>query len=170
MSSTPSITNPEIAAGGYRAAEASVRPKPIYTNGKLGAYTFDLRNCVFTLALSCPATEAPAARDPKPKASTHDDASETQPDEGAPTEIFLPEFHFPRDRAQVEVSSGRFSIGIDRADCGLGLVQRLRWWHGAGEQNIKITGIKRRLGVAMGKEEEEEGYLDQCRQTACTTM
>ena len=93
------------------------------------------------------------------------------PKEDEPTEVFLPEFHFPRESAQVETSSGKWSINVDEADHGMGLMQRLRWWHGTGEQKLTVRGVKRRAGVAMGKE-EEEGYLDQCQQQTnkCSLM
>ena len=54
-------------------------------------------------------------------------------------------------------------------DDDLGLIQRLKWWHGVGDQKITVKGVKRRPGMALGKE-EEEGYLDQCQQTRCRIM
>ena len=87
--------------------------------------------------------------------------------EEAPTEIFLPEFHFPRENTEVEVSGGKWSISVDDADGGF--IQRFRWWHGKGEQALTVKGVKRRQGIALGKE-EEEGYLDQCQQTRCAIM
>jgi hypothetical protein len=114
----------------------------------LKSYGFDLRNCTFTLELS----------------------SKTATEEAIPTEIFLPEFHFPRENISVEVSGGKWTVSIDEAECGLGLIQRLRWWHAAGDQKITVKGVKRRIGMAIGKEEEEEGYLEQCRQTSCSIM
>ena len=92
---------------------------------------------------------------------------QTATTEDTPTEIFLPEFHFPRENSEVEVSGGRWSISVDDTDGGL--IQRLRWWHGKGEQTLTVKGVKRRQGIAMGKE-EEEGYLDQCQQSRCTVM
>ena len=148
MTPEPSITDPDISTGGYRAAEAYVRPSPFYTSGDLKSYAFDLRNCVFTFELEC----------------------KNKPSEDAPTEVFLPEFHFPRSNVEVETSSGKWTIAIDEADCGLGLVQRLRWWHGSGAQKLTVKGVKRRVGMALGKEEEEEGYLDQCRKSSCRVM
>lgn len=175
ISPVPSSTDPDIANGGYRAAEASVRAAPIYTCGTLTSHTFDLRNCIFTMALNCGGDAALAASDSERisksvSKGTESSNSSSEPDEGAPTEIFLPEFHFPADATQVEVSSGRWAISIDGGDGGRGLVQRLRWWHGPGDQNIKVTGVKRRLGLALGKDEEEESYWEQCRRTACTVM
>lgn len=125
---------------GFRAAEAYVRPTPIATVGDVTSYGFDLRNAVFTLSLT----------------------SKSAATEDVPTEIFLPEFHFPRDNVSVEVSSGKWTISVDDMDGGM--IQRLRWMHGAGEQSLKVKGVQRRQGMALGKE-EEEGYLEQCRQS-----
>ena len=85
----------------------------------------------------------------------------------APTEIFLPEFHFPRSNTSIEVSSGKWTISVDDMDGGL--IQRLRWYHGAGNQNITVKGVQRKQGMALGKE-EEEGYLEQCKQKGCSVM
>lgn len=149
---TPSISSkqsdapPELTnAPGFRAAEAYVRPAPIATVGKILSHGFDLRNCIFNLRLH--AKEANS--------------------EDKPTEIFLPEFHFPKDKCEIEVSSGKWTISIDDADGGM--IQRLRWWHVEGEHEIKVTGVQRRQNTALGKE-EEEGYLDQCQQSKCTVM
>lgn len=140
-SKTPS----EIGStAGYRAAEAYVRPSPIATVGKVTSYGFDLRNVTFTLALE------------SAKAATED----------LQTEVFLPEFHFPRDSTKVEVSSGRWSISIDAADGGF--VQRLRWQHGDGKQNLTVKGVQRQMGMSLGTE-EEEGYYAQL-QSKCSLM
>ena len=89
---------------------------------------------------------------------------EKSPTEDAPTVIFLPEYHFPRKVLQVESSSGKWAISIDEADCGMGLIQRLRWWHGSGRQKLVVYGVKRKLGVIGEQQEEEEpGYLEQCQ-------
>ncbi|KAL3426142.1 glycosyl hydrolase [Phlyctema vagabunda] len=138
---TPELTN----APGFRAAEAYVRPSPIATVGTILESGFDLRNCIFTLKISTL------------KAGSED----------TPTEIFLPEFHFPKDKCDVEVSSGKWSISTDDSDGGM--IQKLRWWHVEGEHSIKVTGVQRRQNMALGKE-EEEGYLDQCQQTKCSVM
>lgn len=130
---------------GFRAAEAYVRPSPIATVGDVTSYGFDLRNATYTLSLEC--------------------QSATQED--VPTEIFLPEFHFPRDISVVVVSGGKWTISVDDADGGM--TRRLRWWHGVGNQTITVKGVKRRQGTALGKD-DEEGYLDQCQQTKCTLM
>jgi len=149
---TPSITSQKSntpaeigSTPGFRAAEAYVRPTPIATVGKVTSSGFDLRNATFTFSLEC---KAPAT-------------------EEVPTEVFLPEFHFPRDNTAVEVSSGRWTISVDDRDGGL--IQRLRWYHGVGKQNMKVKGVQRRQGMPLGKE-EEEGYLEQCRQNSCSLM
>ncbi|TVY94521.1 putative glycosyl hydrolase [Lachnellula willkommii] len=149
---TPSISSeatdkpPELTnAPGFRAAEAYVRPSPISTVGKILNHGFDLRNCIFTLRLHAH------------QACTEDN----------PTEIFLPEFHFPKDRCEVEVTGGKWTISTDDADGGL--IQRLRWWHVDGEHSIRVKGVQRRQNMMLGKE-EEEGYLDQCQQTKCSVM
>lgn len=110
------------------------------------SYGFDLRNATFTFALEC---QNPATED-------------------VPTEIFLPEFHFPRDGSEVTVSGGKWTISVD--DAHGGLIQRLRWWHGEGTQSLTVKGIKRRQGMSLGKEEEEPGYLEQCGQSKCVIM
>lgn len=130
---------------GFRAAESYVRPTPIATHGDVLSFGFDLRSCTFTLSLNAPS-------------STEDNT---------PTEIFLPEFHFPATDTTVEVTGGKWSISIDSADGGL--QQRLRWWHAAGEQKLTAKGVRRRQGMALGKE-EDDGYLEQCRQKACAVM
>lgn len=149
---TPSISSkqtdgpPELTnSPGFRAAEAYVRPSPIATVGKILNYGFDLRNCVFTFRLHASVAGS----------------------EDTPTEVFLPEFHFPKDRCEVEVSAGKWTIGTDDEDGGM--IQRLRWWHAEGEHFIKVTGVQRRQNMSLGKE-EEEGYLDQCQQSKCSVM
>lgn len=125
---------------GYRAAEAYVRPSPIATVGNVTSYGFDLRNAVFTLSLT----------------------SRSAATEEVPTEVFLPEYHFPRDNVGVEVSSGKWTISVDEIEGGT--MQRLRWMHGAGEQSLKVKGVQRRSGMALGND-EDDGYLEQCRQS-----
>ncbi|TVY23761.1 putative glycosyl hydrolase [Lachnellula hyalina] len=148
---TPSISSeatdkpPELtSAPGFRAAEAYVRPSPISTVGKILNHGFDLRNCIFTLRLHAH------------KASAEDH----------PTEIFLPEFHFPKDQCEVEVTGGKWTISTDDSDGGF--IQTLRWWHMDGEHSIRVKGVQRQ-NMRLGKE-EEEGYLDQCQQTKCSVM
>lgn len=92
--------------------------------------------------------------------------------EGKPTEIFLPEFHFPRDKCEVVVSGGKWSISNDDdmvgTGQGTGMIQVLRWWHGKGEQTIKVQGVPNRVMGVVG--EEEAGYLEQCQQSRCRVM
>ena len=150
--STPSISpqrsNAQPGIGskpGFRAAEAYVRPSPIATAGDVTSSGFDLRSATFTLSLEC----------------------QTATTEDVPTEIFLPEFHFPRDNSDVVVSGGKWTVSVDDADGGM--AQRLRWWHGVGGQTITVKGVKRRQGLALGSD-DDEGYLEQCQQTRCTVM
>lgn len=122
---------------GHRAAEAYVRPAPVAVAGDILHYTFDLKTCTFTLKLRT--------------------AKDASPD--APTELFLPEYHFPRDASVVEVSGGKWELS--EGDDGDG-IQRLRWWHGKDEQSIKVTGQVRRYNAAAGgKDGGEVGYYDQ---------
>ncbi|PHH53869.1 putative glycosyl hydrolase YIR007W [Ceratocystis fimbriata CBS 114723] len=167
----PSLTN----APGYRAAEAFLRPTPMYVVGNILQYGFDLRSCTFKLKLKAPA----AAR------------------AEAPTIIFLPEFHFPRDSYAVEVSSGKWQVSVDDGEgdeCeqdsgskngssssqtigeGGALLQKLRWWHQGGEQSIKITGLVRKF-ENLDSASEDTGYMEQCQNSynfgamsACTLM
>ena len=144
ISSQRSSTPAELGSNpGFRAAEAYVRPSPIATVGNLESYGFDLRNAIFTLTLD----------------------SDVAATDNVPTEIFLPEYHFPRDKCSVEVSGGKWSISVDDQDGGL--IQRLRWWHAEGKQSLTVQGVKRRQGMALGKEEEEAGYLEQCVKSRC---
>lgn len=87
--------------------------------------------------------------------------------EDKPTEIFLPEFHFPKDMSDIQVTGGKWSISTDDSDGGM--IQKLRWWHSEGEQEIKVKGVQRRQNMALGRE-EEEGYMDQCQQSKCLVM
>lgn len=65
------------------------------------------------------------------------------------------------------MSSGKWTISTDDMDGGM--IQRLRWWHAAGEHTIRVTGVQRRQNMPLGNE-EEEGYLDQCQQSKCSVM
>ena len=128
-----------------------MRPAPVYTNGYITEYGFDLRRCEFTLRLE--ATRLPS--------------------DDRPTVVFLPDFHFPRDAAAVEVSGGKWEISADDVldddddgrDPGSGgaIVQRLRWWHSDGPQTLRVTGLVRPRGALAGSP-EEAGYLEQCQQ------
>ncbi|GME39047.1 ARM repeat-containing protein [Neofusicoccum parvum] len=142
---TSSATSSKSEKPGYRAAEAYVRPTPMLTHGTISSYGFDLRNCVFTLSLEAPSSSG----------------------EGGPTEVFLPEFHFPQGGVSVEVSGGKWTISME--DSAAGPIQMLKWWHAEGDQTITVTGVK---GTALGSG-DEEGYIEQCQQTTgqkCVVM
>jgi hypothetical protein len=132
-----------ITVAGYRAAEAFTRAAPHAVHGSITNYGFDLRNCKFELKLSAP----------------------TPTKEPAPTEVFLPEWHFPKGSTSVEVSGGKWEISVGEDEC-----QRLKWWHADGEQTITINGVARKAGVPQGNREEEVGYLEQCQKQSCCVM
>jgi hypothetical protein len=127
---------------GYRAAEAFVRPHPFAVHGDITSYGFALATCTFSMSITA---TSPAEQD-------------------APTEVFLPEWHFPSTNTTVEVSGGKWSISSEED------VQRLRWWHMEGDQTITVKGVVRKQGAAVGGLEEEEGYLEQCQRTTCALM
>ncbi|KIW89256.1 uncharacterized protein Z519_10109 [Cladophialophora bantiana CBS 173.52] len=130
---------------GFRAAEAWVRPSPIATVGDVVSYGFDLKTVTFTFSLT----------------------SDNPTNESVPTEIFLPEFHFPPGKTQVEVSGGRWRLDVLDVD-GEGM-QVMRWWHGAGEQTMTVKGMKRKPGALNEEEDAEAGYLDTMREN-CSVM
>lgn len=150
ITSEPTSRQPELSANpGYRAAEAYVRPAPITTAGLIMNYSFDLKKCQFSMKLKAP------------KAADSD----------APTVIFLPDFHFPKDDCTVEVSSGKWEISSDDEETVL--LQRLRWWHGDGEQSITITGVVTKLNGDGAPGGEGEGYYEACNNGGwgnCTVM
>ena len=146
---SPSISPDRLSAGagaGYRAAEAYIRPSPIKTNSQLLSHLFDLRNCTFTMSLT---------------------AEAASPQE-TPTEIYLPEFHFPEGQSVVSVSSGEYKIEFEEINSVK--VQRIRWWHSEGEQDIKVEGVKRKLGELYNGTAEDVGYIEQCQQRGCIVM
>lgn len=132
---------------GFRAAEAYIRPSPISTHGLLTSHGFDLRNCTFTMSLVGRAQEI---------------------GQNSPTEIYLPDFHFPDTHTVVSVSSGEWSI--DHSHINSVKVQRLRWWHPEGEQDIKIQGLKRKPGELTDVSGEDVSYLEQCQSGGCQMM
>lgn len=137
ISSQPSSRRPELTnSPGLRAAEAYVRPSPIAVVGNIEHYNFDLKSCTFTLKLRA-----------------FQDATDD-----IHTVIFLPDFHFPQDTCTVEVSSGKWQISSDEEE--IVLIQKLRWWHGSGEQSIKITGLARKHNIVEGVN-DETGYYEQ---------
>lgn len=140
ISSTPSLKDPELTnAPGYRAAEAFIRPTPTLVAGNVLSSGFDMRKAVYELKVSAPKVAA----------------------EDAPTIVFLPEYHFPKDNFDVTVSGGKWEISFDDEDGTL--LQRLRWWHPDGEQHLTITGVVRKHNALEGSA-EEAGYLEQCQQ------
>lgn len=150
---TTSIPPSVSASGdrGHRAAEAYVRPTPIYTHGSVISYGFDLKNGVFSFTLSAP---SPTPQD-------------------LPTEVFLPEFHFPQSGSSVDASGGKWKISIDETDGIEGAShQVLRWWHGEGEQKLTVKGVKRPRGKARAEEAADDGYLEQYMQMGknCVVM
>lgn len=132
---------------GFRAAEAYIRPSPIVTNGLVANHVFDLRSCTFTMSLAGRGHEM---------------------GQDIATEIYLPDFHFPDTHTVVSVSSGEWTI--DHAQIDSVKVQRLRWWHAAGEQDIKIEGVKRKPGDLTDVSGEDLTYLEQCQRGGCTVM
>lgn len=140
ISSTPSLKDPELTnAPGYRAAEAFIRPTPTVVAGDVLQSGFDLRRCTYDLKVVAPKST----------------------DEAAPTIVYLPEFHFPRDECEVAVSGGKWEISTDNEE-GTTL-QRLRWWHAEGEQSLTVKGVIRKHNVVEGSA-EDAGYLEQCQQ------
>lgn len=131
---------------GFRAVESWVRPTAIVTHGNVVSYGFDLRSCTFKLCLS----------------------SSSATKQEAPTEIALPEFHFPQKDTSVEVSGGKWAISTE--DIGQASLQILRWWHAEGEQKITVQGVKRKAGAIV--DAEDEGYVEQCQQQSgkCNVM
>ncbi|KAI6779976.1 putative glycosyl hydrolase-like protein [Emericellopsis cladophorae] len=149
ISSVPSGKDPQLTnAPGLRAAEAFIRPTPTFVAGTAVEYGFDLRNCTFTLQVS----------------------SQSAAGDANPTIIYLPEFHFPRDISDVDASGGKWEMSSDE-DEGTSL-QRLKWWNPQGKHELRITGLARKHNVPPGTE-EEEGYLEQCREgysSSCSVM
>ena len=146
MSSQPSAGDDLTSHPGYRAAEAYIRPSAVATHGALTQFGFDLRNCIFTLSL----------------------VSDSATPGEAPTLVYLPEVHFPRMQTEVSVSGGKWEI--EQQQFRSGMLQVLKWWHAEGDQDIKVTGVKRKLQGAADATTEEEGYLDHCQQGTCITM
>lgn len=130
---------------GFRAAEAFVRPTPIATHGDVISFGFSLAKCEFHLEL----------------------VADNPTQDNTPTEVFLPEFHFPQDQMIVEISGGKWTLVHDEV-AGTG-VQVLKWWHAEGEQSLTVKGITHKLALTAG-EAEETSYLDQCKEKGCLLM
>lgn len=86
----------------------------------------------------------------------------------APTEIYLPEFHFPESGTVIAVSGGKWKI--DYQDIKTIKLPLLRWWHAEGEQSIKIEGIKRKAGELASASSDDVTYLEQCQRGDCLIM
>jgi Glycoside hydrolase family 5 C-terminal domain len=114
---------------GFRAGEAFVRPFPIAINGIIDSFGFDLKTCTFKLSLT----------------STEPTSEDT------PTEIFVPAWHFPNGSTHIDVSGGKWQLMVEND------VQKLKWWHAAGEQSVTIKGLARALTVGS----DWYGYYDQ---------
>ncbi|KAJ9660936.1 hypothetical protein H2198_002281 [Neophaeococcomyces mojaviensis] len=147
----PTETSPDLGNHpGLRAAEAFIRPSPIATHGDVVKYGFDLKNATFTFSLTAPSR-------------TPDDA---------PTEIFLPDFHFPSGQTKVDVSGGKWMIET-RIVNGVGM-QWMQWWHAEGEQTIKVTGVVRKNNgtSTTSPADEEYGYFEVLRRVGenCLVM
>ncbi|KAK6543230.1 hypothetical protein TWF694_007126 [Orbilia ellipsospora] len=119
---------------GTRAADAFIRPAPVKVAGKITKYSFNLAQSVFSLALDAKSTT-----------------------ELSPTEIFIPLYHFPRDRLDVEISDGRWTYEDE--------TQTLKWWHGVGNQTLKIAGLKR-----FSQSFEDDTYFDMFKNAGCEVM
>lgn len=131
---------------GFRAAEAWTRPSPVVTNGRISHFVFDLRECTFSMSL----------------------AAKVRTEQGAPTEVYLPDFHFPAAQTLVTVSRGDWAIDYDETN-GV-KQQRLQWWHPEGDHEIKIQGVKRKLGELTDGSAEDVSYLEQCQRGGCVVM
>ena len=146
---TSTLTS-DVTAG-FRAAEAYIRPTPIFTHGKIESYGFDLKSCTFNLCFTAPS-------------STPSDL---------PTEVFLPDFHFPQlnQQTSVEVSGGKWQIKVIETEEGAPQ-QIFQWWHGEGEQKCTIKGVRRKLGQGIEEDAPEDNYLETYLQMGknCTIM
>ncbi|KAI1620763.1 glycoside hydrolase superfamily [Exophiala viscosa] len=151
----PEIAQKPSSAGSYsssnpglRAAEAYVRPSPIATVGDVVNYGFDLAKVTFTFSL----------------------VADRATKEDVPTEIYLPEFHFPVGKTNVDVSGGRWRI--DAVDVDGESMQVMKWWHGVGEQTMTVKGVKRKPGALEEEAETEAGYIDTMKSSMenCSVM
>lgn len=127
-----------------RAARAFIRPAPLSAHGSIVSYGFDLQHRRFSLDVLA-SRSAPAH---------------------APTEVFLPELHFPDDAFDVTVSAGRFEIAREPIT-SRGQRQMLRWWNDDGQQRC-VVEVRKAAGV--GEEEEDEGWWNRCREGLCRSM
>ena len=123
-----------------RAAYAFIRPAPISTHGSIVSYGFDLKKMTFSMDVLASRT---AAKD-------------------TPTEVFLPQLHFPQDLFDVDVSAGHFELAIEQVGSE-GRRQILRWWNEDGQQQLKVK--------AKGLASETDGwFMDRCGESRCQAM
>lgn len=180
ISSAPTSNMPELTnTPGLRAAEAYVRPSPITVAGTIVQYGFDLRRCEFTLTvdggagLHVEAAGRVSRMDGVMDVPEHADKATADTVEAellpVPTTILLPEFHFPEENTEVEVSSGKWEVAWDEEETEL--AQKLRWWHGPGEQTVRVTGLVRKHNYVEGVS-SEDGYYDQVSSylSSCSVM
>lgn len=149
ISRQPTQTSPELAnTPGLRSAEAFIRPSPIATHGDVVQYGFDLSSATFSFSLIAPSATP----------------------EDAPTEMYLPDFHFPTDKITVQVSGGKWQIEV--LDVDGQSMQLMKWWHGVGEQSMTVTGRIRKTGAMGNQHDGDAGYFDMVRRIAsdCTVM
>jgi hypothetical protein len=93
--------------------------------------------------------------------------AESATTDGSPTVIYLPAVHFPRPNTEVSVSGGKWKI--ETQEYASGATPLLKWWHAEGDQDIKIVGVKRKLGSVVDRA-DDDGYIQQCQQNSCILM
>ncbi|CAK7264124.1 hypothetical protein SEPCBS57363_000911 [Sporothrix epigloea] len=172
-----------IRVPGLRAAEAYVRPSPIATCGEILEYGFDLRQAEFNLKIEGWVDAERLAAVKKEAADGHGhgpigpDMALVSDDDGdsdllpLPTIVWLPEYHFPEDAIDVQVTAGRWEISWDNEETAT--LQKLRWWHPPGAQALKIKGRVRKHNDVEGGASSEDGYYDQVSsflENSCTLM
>lgn len=170
-----------IRVPGLRAAEAYVRPSPIATCGEILGYGFDLRQAEFNLKIDGWVDAERLAAVRKEAADGHGpigpDMALVDDDDGdsdllpLPTIVWLPEYHFPEDAIDVQVTAGRWEISWDNEETAT--LQKLRWWHPPGAQALKIKGRVRKHNDVEGGASSEDGYYDQVSsflENSCTLM
>ncbi|OAA64677.1 Glycoside hydrolase, superfamily [Niveomyces insectorum RCEF 264] len=155
---------------GFRAAEAYVRPALLAAAGSLVQYGFDLRRCAFSLTVqgqtddekvAATPEEDVAALAPPTMADDDGDGDGNNDRDGllpVPTVVWLPEYHFPADSIEVEVSAGHWEIAWDEEEAVL--LQKLRWWHPPGTHALKVGGRVRAHNYVEGVS-SDDGYYDQ---------
>lgn len=97
---------------GTRAVDATIRPYAIKVNGITTKCEFDLKNHTFTLTVL-------NLNDIK-----HNNENP------APTEIFLPNYHFPAALLMVDSTGGKWKYNSD--------TEMLLWWNKKGSQTLKV--------------------------------